>query len=316
MAVFFLTLPFLYRIIMEESYQSAVKKSTNACVAFLNSKSPPGDYSGYDAVVVEVQEFWGQYATDLIDSLTNPIVITTGIPADPKYRGDNVLLHPWFAHRHFNYLSGIYCENEIQKPYLFDCLLRSPKPHRDMLSASIMCHPRIKDQTLMSYLAYGIYCPPEYLESEDTIGPSDTDGEKIRYLSNIPHKIFHDSYHSLIAETWYREDHNQWAITEKAGKPLCAGRIFLPLANQGYLEWLEYFGFEYYHEVFDTSFDSMPYSEAKFVKYWQEIIKLSKLDPLEVLDQTQEKRKHNQHLAVNYASTYQSRAAKFILDRL
>ena len=117
-------------------------------------------------------------------------------------------------------------------------------------------------------------------------------------------EIYEASYISLIAETYYTDD---FFLTEKTGKALLAGRIFIALGSRNILKQIRSLGFKTFDGIFDESYDNLPTMPERVIAAMNLLIELSNTN----LDLLYEKAApilhHNQALMVSRAFASEAR---------
>ena len=120
----------------------------------------------------------------------------------------------------------------------------------------------------------------------------------------LVNEIYEASYISLIAETYYTDD---FFLTEKTGKALLAGRIFIALGSRNILKQIRSLGFKTFDGIFDESYDNLPTMPERVISAMNLLIELSNTN----LDLLYEKAApilhHNQALMVSRAFASEAR---------
>jgi hypothetical protein len=111
----------------------------------------------------------------------------------------------------------------------------------------------------------------------------------------IPTKIYDASWISLVAETDC--DYGVFFPTEKVGKPLLDGRLFLAISCKDYLKKLRKLGFETFYEYIDESYDDYDRQEERVDKMIDTFIDLSKENMSLLYQKILPILEHNQMLA-------------------
>lgn len=217
-----------------------------------------------------------------------------------------------------------------ERPYLFDALLGQKKEYRLKLFDRLkehglldQCLLSMKNSRYMSRTDYEDYQTPGFDQYEDPyvqdlINRSNGD-LTAAYLGNgvektfpnthwkisasalIPHKIYANSWYSIVAES---EQHNYTFFTEKISKCLFAKRIFIVFASQGYLQKLRDLGFKTFGVIMDESYDNETDPNIRFNKAFDQIYWLSKQNPEVIYSRVENVLKHNQKLLLESKLNY------------
>ena len=126
----------------------------------------------------------------------------------------------------------------------------------------------------------------------------------------IPRAIYENSYLSVVAETSPGLD--QFFVTEKTGKALAAGRIFLLQGGPGYLRHLRDLGFKTFAPYVDESYDEILDLDDRTAAILAELTRLSKLDLTALYHQLMPVLEHNQNLM--YSGKLNDPAKRFLLE--
>lgn len=218
-------------------------------------------------------------------------------------------------------------KNPSSKPFIADVLLGQPKPHRWIIF-NMLKEYNLLDSCLAN-LAKGTYTDTRFESSANKQYPW---GDVVYYKSEpllrleeepvarykmmipnnffdsgqivagktgkisqmIPHKIYDNSYISIVCETWYFND--VFFPTEKIGKCLLAGRLFLVASSRYFLKNLREMGFETFSDVIDESYDELKDDESRFYKMMESFKELAKQDLVKVHQKILPKLRHNQSL--------------------
>lgn len=203
---------------------------------------------------------------------------------------------PW-AKRLLNSLD--YSNN---KPFKFDCLLGIEKIHRDVVN-SLYQQSLYQDSIMFSYLGPGNQSISKGIWNQEVFKYATTSQlvlvdsapgiERYAPLSAIiPDYIYNQSFHSVVCETTYFNEFNQY--TEKVAKPILAQRIFVAFCGQWYLKNLRRLGFKTFDSIIDESYDSEPDLITRYQKAWTQVEYLCQVDGAWARDQVKHILEHNQ----------------------
>jgi hypothetical protein len=109
----------------------------------------------------------------------------------------------------------------------------------------------------------------------------------------ISHKIYQNSWFSIVSETMFNEFR---FLTEKTAKCLFAKRVFVLFAGPGSLQFLRDQGFKTFHGIIDESYDFEPNQIKRLHKAFDQIKFLSTCDPVKIYQQAQSILEHNFNL--------------------
>lgn len=127
----------------------------------------------------------------------------------------------------------------------------------------------------------------------------------------IPRKIYENSWISLISETFPNLSpdvpDDVFFPTEKTGKALAGGRIFLVSANQGFLKELRNLGFKTFSDYIDESYDELETYQERNEAIVKELKRLQEeVDMYDLHQKLLPVLQHNQDLI--YSGKLQNRA--------
>lgn len=114
------------------------------------------------------------------------------------------------------------------------------------------------------------------------------------YSQLIPTKIYENSWISIVAETCNEGD--LFFPTEKTGKCLLAGRIFLVASSRHFLKNLRALGFETFSDVIDEGYDDVKDDDVRTHAMMESFAQLAKEDLAKVYQKVMPILQHNQSL--------------------
>lgn len=287
-------------------------------------KIPPINLSMFDLVIVFDQELLPednieQYLiiSRIQFSNENVIIITGAIKQNLTLTSDKIFIFPLF------FLDAVYEYNTNTfrklKPKLFDVLLGIRKDHRIWIFNALTKNNLI-DKSYVSLTEFQnssletIYYSPDLHELENATAKLSMRRYgtffsheallchprlpfiKYPISRQLPEKIYQNSYYSIIAETNY---HSYIFFTEKTVKPLLAKRLFVMFSTYHHLKKLHEYGFKTFGSIIDESYDDEVNDYLRFEKAFEQIIKLSKMDPIEVYEKIGDVLEHNYKLITN-----------------
>lgn len=222
----------------------------------------------------------------------------------------NTLYRPWWA---FNIVNSNPVDEFVivQKPYYFDALLGGRTPARDFVMHAMQQH-KLLDQNIVTYRdVFGANNGPqsrterrisEYFQPQQLTWPYVSPNLKSEWevqssitpniSSMVPHQIYNHTYYSIICETDVRYN-DLFCLTEKTGKALYGHRLFVHFGVPGFMAELGRLGFETFGSVIDESYDHIPDPIDRFQAAFDQVIALSKQDPIKILNQIKPVLIHN-----------------------
>jgi hypothetical protein len=301
-----------------DDYQHCYKIAVVIC-SFFNQD--PVDLSKFDLVIVVNQEITLEELPEHLSLLgqlysNNNIitVISEHLPTDAPH--ESVYRYPFF-------LTEIPMLNEytntagVGKPKTFDALLGLNKKHRQFVFDALKKH-NLLDKCYLSLVSKNfnddneplkyIYYSDDLrsLETADALQAMDrhsgifysytTDTEFQRYYPisrQMPYDIYKNSWYSIVTETNWQT----WPfITEKTAKPLFAKRLFVIFSAPNHLKRLRELGFQTFDSIIDESYDLEFNHRKRYEMALEQVLLLTKLDPVIVYEKINSVLEHNHRL--------------------
>jgi len=197
-----------------------------------------------------------------------------------------------------------------QKPYLFDALLGARRPHRDFVMLSMQKHPRLLEQSIVSYrdvFYSGTVIDDQNQQIQDYFPSLELNWPYVSPNLNpawevkphieksispyVPWNIYRNTWYSVICETGFTGD--GFFLTEKTTKALFAQRVFVLFAPCQFLKTLRTFGFETFGSVIDEDYDEELIDLVRYRKAFAQMLSLSQQDPVQVYKKLQPVLEHN-----------------------
>ena len=257
---------------------------------------------------------WNNYCDQIYRSFNNKnfITVASGTCNLNEYPKDKT----YFNLQHFFSRITEYCHQEEfnkvkEKTKIFDALLGTSKPHRVFILENILKNGlelvsfvniwKDSDNFGFNYRSKDLdnFEDPAVID-QTTIGYSMNivTGMKNGYClsQSIPTEIYKNSWYSIVAET---NTPPSEFFTEKTAKCFFAKRIFLFFGKQGQLKKLKELGYKTFNNIIDESYDEIENDMERWQSAFNEVIKLSKLDPLEVYYKAKDILEHNKQEVLN-----------------
>lgn len=286
------------------------------------------DLSQFDLVIIVDPEIvfpsdTSQYIEKLKTKFKNNNIISiVSSVADFETVPTNMIEYPWFIALtpRVNTFENSFHPN---KPKLFDALLGLNRPHRQEIFNRLQAS-NLLEKSYVSLLAKEFHNDPtqhllyyssdladlETAQVHDIIKSQGIfNSYTLKTLSQktadiplpismqVPWAIYQKSYYSIVAETMQHGPYHM--ITEKTAKPLYAKRPFVVFGFSGHLQYLQSLGFKTFSSVIDETYDSISDDAARFSAAFDQVIKLSQMDPVEVYDILHQVLEHNHNLIVD-----------------
>lgn len=255
-----------------EDHSEVIKQLLPKTKKLLINLSEP-TWSNYDFV-----EFLKQWDVPRVYTFSDAVLNT----APPKNFSTIV---SWFIGPRNFYSTKLWAINRIgklvysfNKPYRFDCLLGIPRFHRDIIEQFYNQSPHRND-ILFTYYRHN---PAD--------GIWDAESE-VNVSSMIPVSVYNQSYYSIVAETTYETNYNQY--TEKVAKPMIGRRPFIVFAGKNYLKNLKSLGFQTFDSVINEDYDNIDDHQERFAAAWDQVEYLCQQDPVEIYNKLQPILEHN-----------------------
>lgn len=113
----------------------------------------------------------------------------------------------------------------------------------------------------------------------------------------LPIDIFNDSWYSIVSET----DPSVPFFTEKTAKPLLSKRLFVMFGAFHHLKKLQSLGFKTFDNIIDESYDNEKDINKRWEMAFEQVVKLSKMNPVKVYEIIQETVEHNQERMLHFS---------------
>jgi hypothetical protein len=305
----------------------AILRSNYVTDCFNISRVPAVDLSMFDLLIIFDEEVLpGDTPEEYLEltqerfSIKNVIIVTGAINQNLTLSSDKIFIFPLFLIEiSYNYT---YTETGMKpKLKLFDALLGINKPHRAKIFEKL-CATNLLDKSYVSLIELDknhnrstIYYSSDLLEFEqdEAIQARELNNgvfnsyhyslshPELNFISypisrQVPIGIYQHSYYTIVAET-HCESHI--FFTEKTVKPLLAKRLFVMFSAPHQLKKLREYGFKTFGSIIDESYDNEFDNCVRFEMAFQQIVKLSEMDPEIVYDKIKDVLDHNYAVITN-----------------
>ena len=254
---------------------------------------PPQDLSWADLVICYNGETiigpWDLYydMTSQYFNNKNLICVTNGRFNMDHYPDDLMFeqLEHWFS-RIVDVCQYQAWNQTTSKPKIFDALLGIAKDHRIFVYRKLI-DADLLDQTLLNIHGSVNYTSPDLIMYDDPIitpyvrsnSQYAMAGLRHGMCLSIPFKIYQNSWYSIVAET---NPSLSNFLSEKTAKPLFEKKIFVMFGSQGSLAHLHSMGYQTFHGIIDESYDQEPNDIVRWSMAFEQVIKLSRSDHVNV----------------------------------
>lgn len=132
-----------------------------------------------------------------------------------------------------------------------------------------------------------------------------------RRIYMTPYIVYKNSWYSIISETY---QNFRYHPTEKTGKALLGGRIFVVFCCQHFLKNLKKIGFKTFDSIIDESYDDIEDTDERFDRAWAQIRFLATADHNKLYSIVADIVEHNRNIMLD--KDFQlKQIEKFIYDR-
>lgn len=268
------------------------------------------DFSKYDLVVISDIEYFRQreihqWITE--SGITNYVLAIGGMHPETVLR-PNELYRPWWS---FNLIKYNQFQVNTQEPQFdFDCLLGARRPHRDFAMLA-MQHTGLIDSSIVTYRDFFQGARVDHQSQEfaemfpdlklnfpfvsNNLDPRWEVDRKMDYSISpfVPWNIFNQCRYSIVTETLGTGD--GFFMSEKTGKAVYSGRVFLMFSSCNFLSRFRSLGFETFGSVIDESYDNNPLDFARFTAVMEQMKFLSQQNYRSVMAKLQPVIDHNRN---------------------
>lgn len=265
-----------------------------------------------------------KYLTDYVVALGSK---RNSIPVDET----RMVYRPWWMYNLMK-LNQFESTDKNYKPFMFDVLLGTRRPHRDYVMMALQKHCRLLDNSVVTYRDIftggfvddqsqaAIDCFPNetlawpYVSSNLNLDWEVSDNIEKNISPILPYNIYRNTWFTAVCETQHTA--STFFLTEKTSKPLFAKRLFVMFAPRGHLDNLQKLGFETFGDVIDESYDYEQIDVRRYQMVFDQMLSLSQQNPVKVLAKIKEKLEHNHHRMWQLQQETQTDMQKLLLKKI
>jgi hypothetical protein len=244
-----------------------------------------------------------------------------GLFQDVPVNSDYMVYRPWWIRPVIDLNKNNSCHDfhiPDHKPYMFEALLGTRRPHRDFLMLSFQQHPGLLKSSIVNYrdvfvtgpiLSTGQQSWQQQLDNVSLMFPDQTlswpyispnlnpaweVSDKITHTvsQHVPDKIYAKTWYSAVCETV--NTGTAFFMAEKITKVILARRVFVLFGASLYLQRLQDLGFETFGSIIDESYDSMSTVDTqRYQQAFNQMLSLSYQDPVKVYNKIKPVLDHN-----------------------
>jgi hypothetical protein len=249
-------------------------------------------------------------------------------PIDEKFS----VYRPWWMYNLLR-LNQFEDTQADRKPFMFDALLGTRRPHRDYIMLALQRHNLLLDQCVVTYRnqftggavdEMSDRIRQEFLDVEQLnwpyVSPNlDPQWESSPHIEKnispfVPYKIYQQCWYSIIAETVNTGP--GFFLTEKTSKALWAKRLFVLFSTPNFLKNLHALGFETFGHVINEDYDQEPIDSVRYKKAFDVVLSLSQRNPTVIANQVKKQLDHNHNRMYELQKETTQTMQNLLLDRL
>ena len=226
------------------------------------------------------------------------------------------------------------------RPFLFDALLGTRRPHRDYVMLEMQRHPGVMRQSIVNYrhvftpgripMASQLSSQKESQTIADlfpdhalmwpyvsrNLDPAWEVADEITHSvsQTIPTGIYQRTWYSILCETVHTG--TAFFMAEKFTKTVLARRAFVMFGPMGYLARLRELGFQTFDSVIDESYDWEPVDIRRYQLAWSQVLSLSQRDAVQVNQRLQDVFDHNRQNLDNLWKITQQRRRELLWQKV
>lgn len=272
------------------------------------------DLSKFDLVLISDIEYRSQEWIDnwiQENKIKRWLLLSGGYDLNRPSNAATTVYRPWWIyHRDLKYNTAQ--ELSPTRQYYFDALLGSRRPNRDfvmhsfqkynMLESSIVTFRDVFPGANIDHNSQQVH---KHFNCADLkwpyvsphLNPRWEVSEQIHNAVSqiVPWNIYNQTWYTIVCESV--STGSTFFMAEKISKPMFAKRAFIVFGIAGFMQELKKLGYQTFDSVIDESYDFITDDIARWEAAFDQVIELTKKDPVEVYRQIQPVLEHNyQHL--------------------
>lgn len=242
-----------------------------------------------------------------------------------------MVYRPWWMYNLMR-LNQFQDTTSSDKPYMFDVLLGTRRPHRDFVMLNLQKHERLLNNSIVNYrdVFTGGFVNQQSQMVADLFGDLElawpyvssnlnpeweVSGRIEKSISPfLPFEMYRNTWYTAVCETLNTGD--QFFLTEKTSKPLFAKRLFVMFSSRYHLKNLKALGFETFSDVVDESYDHEELDTYRYQMAFDQMLSLSQQNPQHVLSKVTPILEHNHNRMWQLQKDTQKEMQRLLLDKI
>ena len=242
-----------------------------------------------------------------------------------------MVYRPWWMYNLMR-LNQFQDTSSNDKPYLFDVLLGTRRPHRDFVMLTLQKHSRLLENSIVNYrdvftggfvdkqsqsianLFTGIDLAWPYVSPNLKYEWEVTQNIEKNVSPFLPYEMYRRTWYTAVCETL--NTGSQFFLTEKTSKPLFAKRLFVMFSSTHHLSNLKTLGFETFGDVIDETYDQEEIDTTRYQMAFDQMLSLSQQDPVKVLAKVAPILEHNHNRLWQLQQETQKEMKRLLLERI
>ena len=244
---------------------------------------------------------------------------------------NQMVYRPWWMYNLMK-LNQFQDTQSCDKPYMFDVLLGTRRPHRDFVMLNLQKHSRLLENSIVNYrdVFTGGFVDQQSQEVAELfpdqrlvwpyVSPNlDTSWEVTQKIEKnispfLPYEMYRRTWYTAVCETL--NTGNQFFLTEKTSKPLFAKRLFVVFSSRHHLAGLRSLGFKTFSDVIDESYDEEEIDTTRYQMAFDQMLSLSQQDPVRVLEKVSSVLEHNHQRMWQLQQETQAEMQRLLLSKI
>lgn len=272
------------------------------------------DLSKFDLVLISDIEYRPREWIDKWiqeNNIKRWLLLAGGYNLNSAHNTNTTVYRPWWIyHRDLKYNAEQTLSQ--QRQYYFDALLGSRRANRDFVMHKFQQN-NLLDSSIVTYrdafpganIDHTSQRVQEYFNNNTLNWPYISSNLKPEWevskeIHNavsqiVPWDIYNQTWYTIACESV--STGSTFFMAEKISKPMFAKRLFIVFGICGFMQELRNLGYKTFDSVIDESYDLIADDIARWDAAFDQVLALTKKDPVEVYQQLQPVLEHNyQHL--------------------